>query len=200
MHGTSAERHEWLEKAAVHVRKLCAKHGIEVPENVRVSVGWPFGTRKAIGQCFCSGSVDKCREVFISPIMGSTDKRVDSRRKTTIHILDVLAHEFVHAALPEGTGHKALFAKTCAKIDLVGKPTSTVPGPDFIDWAKKIVEKIGLYPAGALIGSTGKKTQTTRMLKCCCDECGYTVRTTQKWIAEAGAPICPTDEIVMEVE
>ena len=30
------------------------------------------------------------------------------------------------------------------------------------------------------------------MIKCMCVECGYTVRTSSKWLA-IGAPICPVD-------
>jgi hypothetical protein len=33
------------------------------------------------------------------------------------------------------------------------------------------------------------KKQSTRMLKLECDECGYVVRTTQKWI-NVGVPVC----------
>lgn len=32
-----------------------------------------------------------------------------------------------------------------------------------------------------------------------CPECGYTVRTTQKWL-DVGAPFCPTDNIPLEAE
>ena len=35
----------------------------------------------------------------------------------------------------------------------------------------------------------GRKKQSTRMLRCRCMDCGYTLRTTQKWI-EVGVPTC----------
>lgn len=38
--------------------------------------------------------------------------------------------------------------------------------------------------------SNAKKKQGTRMIKCACGECGYTVRTTAKWL-EVGPPCCP---------
>lgn len=38
--------------------------------------------------------------------------------------------------------------------------------------------------------SNEKKTQSTRMLKACCDECGYTVRISKKWLDDKGV-ICP---------
>lgn len=37
--------------------------------------------------------------------------------------------------------------------------------------------------------------QGTRLLKCQCATCGYTVRVTRKWLGLAGPPICPTDNI-----
>ena len=53
-------------------------------------------------------------------------------------------------------------------------------------------KRIGLYPAGFL---TDSPKQGTRMLKCECLSCGYTVRITRKWLTLAGPPICPTDRI-----
>jgi hypothetical protein len=42
-----------------------------------------------------------------------------------------------------------------------------------------------------------RKKQGTRLIKCECPECGYIARVTAKWLDEAGAPICPTDQISM---
>src|SRR3546814_18282994 len=42
--------------------------------------------------------------------------------------------------------------------------------------------------------STAPKKQKTRMLKCECAECGYTVRTARKWLEQAGAPLCPIED------
>jgi hypothetical protein len=38
------------------------------------------------------------------------------------------------------------------------------------------------------------------MIKCACPSCGYTARTTRKWLDAAGAPVCPTDNETMEVQ
>lgn len=44
------------------------------------------------------------------------------------------------------------------------------------------------------------KQQATRLIKCWCKSCGYTVRTTQRWLS-TGAPLChcATPPLVMEV-
>jgi hypothetical protein len=44
------------------------------------------------------------------------------------------------------------------------------------------------------------KKQTTRLLKCECAECGYTARVTAKWIKDSGAPMCPTDQVLMQCD
>lgn len=49
-------------------------------------------------------------------------------------------------------------------------------------------EEIEVAPVGG--ASTAKPKQTTRLKKCECQECGYTVRVTQKWL-EVGPPHCP---------
>jgi hypothetical protein len=41
----------------------------------------------------------------------------------------------------------------------------------------------------ARLDLSGRRKQSTRMLKLECTNCGYTVRTTQKWI-EVGLPTC----------
>jgi hypothetical protein len=38
------------------------------------------------------------------------------------------------------------------------------------------------------------------MVKCECGDCGYTVRTSRKWLEESGAPICPCNKKSMGFE
>lgn len=42
-------------------------------------------------------------------------------------------------------------------------------------------------------------TRTTRLIKCQCGTCAYSIRTTRKWITELGPPICPCNREVMEI-
>jgi hypothetical protein len=185
----SALRQEWLEAATVELRTLFADKGHEVPENVRISIGWPKGGKATtIGQCFyAEGSSDKHNEIFISPVL-----------RDTLQIVATLAHELVHAIAGKDAGHKAPFKRIAVAIGLEGKMTETTAGAGFVEWFEPVRERIGEYPGGSLV-PTGRKKQTTRMIKCSCEGCGYTVRTTQKWLEDAGAPICPTDAVQMEV-
>lgn len=189
----SMTRQEWLEKAVVALRDRFAFCGFEVPAAIRVSIGWPRGShgrQRAIGQCWSvNASSDKHNEIFISPELGD--------KTSNVKIIGVLAHELAHATVGTEAGHKKSFKQCAEKIGLCGKMTSTDEGPEFVAFAEKFIKANGDYPAGSL-SMTGRKKQSTRMIKCVCSGCGYVARTTNKWIAEVGAPICPSDEIQME--
>lgn len=185
----SALRQQWLEGAAKALRGLFAAKGHTVPDKLRVSIGWPKGSHgrvRAIGQCWAAeASSDGHSEIFVSPELN------DGAR-----ILDVMAHEMCHAIAGHEAGHKEPFKRIAVAVGLTGPMTATVAGEEFKAWAARHLETAGAYPGGALTAA-GRKKQTTRLIKCECQECGYTVRTTRQWL-EAGEPICPTDMIPME--
>lgn len=185
----SYKRARWLEQAASDLRPYFTASGYTIPADIRVSVGWPFSKRKGrggqtIGECWDkAASTDGHHEIFISPAIG--------RKNETMTILATLAHELGHASLPAKTGHRKPFAKLCEAIGLEGKPTHTVAGAKFKAWADPWIAARGEWPGGALnTNHPSRKKQGTRLLKCECGECGYTVRTTAKWIEESGAPHC----------
>lgn len=192
--GTDIERAKWLTKAAADVGKEFVKLGYTVPETVRVSVGFPKGRhgKKPVGQCWGSqASDDGHAEIFISPELGVTNDK--AKATETVLVLATLAHEIAHAIVGFEAKHGKVFTKCAYDIGLEGKPTATVAGPTFDDWARRWIDKHGTFPMGRLnkVGQVGK--QTTRLIKCECLGCGYVARVTRKWIDEAGAPICPTD-------
>ena len=59
---------------------------------------------------------------------------------------------------------------------------------DFWSTFGDALEALGPYPHAEVMAAQ-KKTQTTRMLKLTCPLCGYTLRTSAKWIA-TGLPVC----------
>jgi hypothetical protein len=101
----------------------------------------------------------------------------------------VLAHELCHAADNCRNGHKAAFRKIALRIGLQGKMTATEAGPELAERLNALCKEIGPYPHASLDRSKQPK-QGTRMLKLECPECGYTARTTAKWLA-TGVPTCP---------
>lgn len=189
-------REEWLEAAVILLTPL---YTIK-PVPVRVGVGFPVGKRngnaKTIGQCHYAAQ-DGVPQIFIHPEI------VDP-----VRVLDILAHELIHAYLPVGAGHKGAFGAEAKEIGLTGPNTATVAGPDLVPLLKRVSATLGKYPHAALTWDQAKgKTQTTRMLKASCeytqhhaDEAEYIVRISRQQ-AERGLPICPccyeeTGEIV----
>jgi hypothetical protein len=177
----SLERQQWLELAFNALGERFKAAGYIVPVEIRVSIGWPkrAGSCGAIGECWApSASSDGHREIFISPELSDG-----------LRIVDVLAHELIHATVGNGAGHGKLFRECAHAIGLTGPMRATTPGPEFITWAKALFKQIGPYPAGYL---TDAPKQGTRQLQCKCATCGYVARVSNKWLVSAGPPICPT--------
>lgn len=202
----SARRQAWIEDATLRLRGLFQAKGYTVPDNIRIAIGWPKGggTGHKIGQCFYSaGSSDNHHEIFVSPELGNPKEGENETDLTytgvsgsvgiAIRIMDVLAHELAHACTEIGVGHKKPFADIVTALGLVGKPTATIAGPEFIQWAAKELLEMGVFPSGKLFPVV-RKTQPTRMIKCQCTDCGYVARTTRKWLDDAGPPRCAVED------
>ena len=178
-------RENWLQSATEELRTLFKQCGEEIPTQVRSSCGFPSKSalsnkNRRIGECWSArASADQHAEIFISPTIS------DSSR-----VLDILAHELIHAVHPNA-GHGKAFKRTATAIGLEGKMTATVAGAKFKEWAEPVLARLGAYPHADLVPSNAQKKQTTRMLKCFCPECGYTVRVAGKWLEAMGAPMCP---------
>lgn len=172
-------REEWLGSALaiirLHIRDTAA---CVVPDNVRVSCGFPGGaSRKAVGQCWSrESSADGSVEIFISPTIAEPET-----------VLATLVHECVHAAVGLAAGHRAPFKKAAVAAGLTGKMTATVASAALKGTIAAWLGHLGAYPHAMLTMGAGKK-QSTRLLKASC-KCGYTVRVTKKW-ADLGAPYC----------
>lgn len=173
-------REHWLETAIGELKPYFTQNGYTVPQ-VRVSVGWPKGARKAIGQCFKTVCAkDGVGQVFVSPV-------VDDGYLA----LEILVHELLHAATDCEGGHGAVFKRGMIALNLTGKPTATVAGEGLKVVLQTLSQTLGPFPHSALNPAEQVKKQSTRLLKVACESCGYTVRVTRKWVDEVGTPICP---------
>lgn len=176
-------REEWLQACVALLRPAFEAAGEPLRDTIRVSCAFPKrGRQKAIGQHWPDEySADKHNEIFISPVLAEP-----------LRIADVLAHELVHT---HHSGHKkGTFGKLARALHLEGKLTATTGGEAFKRAFGKGVEKLGVYPHGAMhekARATG--TQGTRLLKAECTCCGYTVRVTRRWLDTGGAPLCPVE-------
>jgi hypothetical protein len=188
-------REAWLHGFADAARDHFAAAGHPPPATLRIGVGWTSGgaraASKVIGECYHPGHAsDGVRSIIISTGAGLPDAEA---------VAAVLTHELAHAALDAGVGHKAPFVKLVRALGLEGKATATVAGDAWRAWAGPVLAALGDYPHSTLTaGETGKKKQSTRMLKAECS-CGYVVRLSAKWAA-AGLPICGACETRMTCE
>jgi hypothetical protein len=186
-------REQWLQAGTDAMRGLFVAAGHELPSAIHTSIGFPSKaalsrTRRVVGQCWGGKhSSDGNCHIFISPVL-----------ITPVEILDTLAHELSHVVTP-GAGHKGKFITVSRAIGLTeNKPTSAAAGPELRRTLERIASEIGTltHPALAALGAERSK-QSTRMMKCECPDCGYTVRTSRKWL-DIAAPLCPICRVDME--
>jgi hypothetical protein len=178
----SFKRALWLEAVVEALRAKFAAVNYTIPAAVRTSIGWPRrgSSCTTIGECWpVTASSDGHSEIFISP------KLTDSTE-----IVGTLAHELTHAVVGTAAKHGPIFKACAHAIGLTGPMRSTVASPEFTTWAGALLEQIGKYPAGSLTDIRG---QTTRQLRCECLSCGYLARVSNRWLSDAGPPICPVD-------
>lgn len=175
----------------VPISKHFAQCGYDKIPTVRVSCGWPSkgGTnakKRCIGQAWASEAADDgVIQIFISPYLKDL---VDPQG-----VLSTLVHELVHATVGNAEGHNKVFGKCARAVGLTGKLTATLAGEKLIEEMKFWVKDLGEYPHGKLdLLKAPVKKQTTRMIKMECGQCGYTARTTKKWLDEVGIAHCPS--------
>lgn len=178
-------------------KELFKPAGYTVPV-VKVSCGWP--SARALGQgkwrageCWRKeASEDGVAQIFMSPRLKVPEGRDG--------VLAILVHEVVHAVV-DISGHGKVFRKCALAVGLEGKMTATVASDDLCKKIKAWAKTLGKYPHAMLKpGCRPVKKQTTRMVLCKCKECGYQCRTSRKWLADAGAPLCPCNEQPMKFE
>jgi hypothetical protein len=75
---------------------------------------------------------------------------------------------------------------------------ATTASPTLLERLKAFVAQTGPYPHAQLTAADRPtKKDGTRLIKVSCQECGYTVRVTRKWL-EVGFPLCPCGEVMAE--
>ena len=178
-------REDWLRWGVDELRPRFKDAKYELPKRVHVSIGFPprgamSRTRQVLGCCFDEGSADGVAQLFISPVHGSGAEA-----------LDTLVHELVHVVTP-GAMHKRPFVRGGNAVGLTeGKPSELGAGPELMLELERLNAQYP-FPHPTLTPVLKLVKQSTRMVKVCCVKCGYTCRTTRRWIDSVGAPICPS--------
>lgn len=173
-------REDWLTQLLDRsVRDHFQRAGYKVPENVRVTCGFPSRSglskkRRAIGECWDSDmSEDGNFQISVSPVLSDPVK-----------VAGVIVHEVVHAVVGLKCQHKGPFSKCATAVGLTKPWTATGETDELKASIREWIELLGPYPHGALTPKT-KSREVGRMLLLQC-ECGLKIRTTQKWIDEYG--------------
>jgi hypothetical protein len=178
-------REEWLVAFTKRAKPHFEEAGYQVPENIRMSVGFPSTGRKGkrIGECWSSSaSKDEVHEIFIHPTLD------DSSR-----VAGVLTHEIVHAVVGLDKKHGPVFKACATAMGLEGKMTATTEGPEFHKWAGPILDILGPIPHGQLntmVTSRTPSESANRHIKCECS-CGVKFRMSRTTIESMEGIRCP---------
>ncbi len=190
-----ATREAWMLAAITEMTPWFEALDVKVPP-LRVSIGWPGGRGSkagVVGECWHPGAVtDHVPAIFVSPI-----------QRDPKDILETILHEMVHGV--GMVGHQSKFAKVASKLGMIAPWTSTPSSPELIERLAGLALKLGPFDHSAvnrgqgLLGTDPERppVQGTRMLKCVCEVCGYTARTTRMWLDLSGAPLCPAHNVQM---
>jgi len=170
--------------------------GLKVPKvNVSVSLmsgGLRGSTRAKSGKMALGENYSRCiskggvNEIFLNPLYFC--------RENSTRVLDVLAHEMIHAIDDNKHGHGKEFREMALAIGLTGKMTATVASDELNEKLEAIIKEIGCeFPHDRMVFDDAKK-QTTRNVKVSCDSCEFSFRTSRKNIElmneDAPCPCC----------
>ena len=216
--GQGLTREAWLHRAIETFRPRFDEVGLPLPGKLHVSVGFGYSSRAEskyiLGQCWARrASADGVNHIFLGPQEGDPAAMLVS-----------LLHELIHAADDCASGHKGAFAEAATRLGFDGPMTQTPPGVELAAEVITLAEALGPFPharldpaaadapapvppgqpGGAAAPDPGGKVhsgpgkQGTRLIKLTAAGCcGYTVRTTRKWV-DQGYPLCPHGQPMRE--
>lgn len=114
-------------------------------------------------------------------------------RGETIDVAAAVAFQMCRIAVGDRDAHGYLFRHIAISIGLRGTKTESPPGTLFKELIKPTIDDAGPIPVQEMSSTDqGKKTtQSTRLLKVYCKDCGYVARVSRKWLDAVGTPHCP---------
>tara|TARA_R110002020_G_scaffold461160_1_gene679965 strand:- start:19 stop:621 length:603 start_codon:yes stop_codon:yes gene_type:complete len=168
-------REEWLVSSLSLInQEVFIPAGRELPSNIMIACSFALsgnrlGAKKITeGTCFDKSlSANKeNHQIIITPLIDDPVK-----------VLDIVVHECLHAQVGVACGHKGDFVTGMKDIGLTGKPTIAHANPELLVKLEGISDQLGAYPHSRL-DTTGRKKQSTRMIKCQCPnpDCGMVGR------------------------
>lgn len=194
-------RESWLGALTRLLAPRFEEAGHPLPDNIRFAIGFTSAGRRGsrVAEVWDHrASRDGHFEIFIKP---DTDD--------PLAVAKSLCHELAHAAVGLKAGHRGPFRAVMKSFGFQAPFTSSraKPAPEFEELFASLLPQLGALPHGALgemaedeATTSAPKGQRNRQLKCECQTCGYTARTTRKWLAESGPPLCPCNAQPMAYE
>ena len=183
----TTNRETWLNEITNQfIRPHFQSKGYTIPDTVRM--GCSFTSRGAfkrkgqkstrIGECWSDTASEGGNiEIMISPTIADS-----------VRAVGILIHELCHATVGNIHGHDNVFKQCAVAVGLEGKMTATTETEALQATIKEWLEVMGEYPHAKLNARMSK--QSTRLHKCDCHVCGYTMRISSKWLKLA-TPRCP---------
>lgn len=219
-------RESWLQFLTDELKPVFAAVGAPLPPKIRIAIGFTSsGDRgKSIGECWDStASADDHFEILIRPDTDDPNKLAHILAHELVHAAVGIrvGHKgaFRTVALAIGlvgpmrmTVAGPIFETTIAPIL---KKAGPVPHARLVFRRTRVQPESRPAPGAPDDGSgadpdddsgkdedvltTRPRRQVSRMIKCACGQCGYTVRTARKWLEQIGPPHCP-DHGAMEYD
>lgn len=151
--GTHSVKHAnaqaWLQQAQDRlVALICAAAGdhglslyIHAMVDAQVSVGFPYNSKRATGQCWHPAYTGRVQRftIFISPELVGDKRRV-------VECLGTLAHELCHAAVGTWHNHNPHFGKLARALGLVGPLNKTDVGRRLRPRIEELARRLGPCP------------------------------------------------------
>jgi len=175
-------REQWLQRAAKALAARFAAGGVKVPDDYKVTCGFPGGgsPKKRIGECWPrSRSLAGVNEVFLNPTL-----------ENPMQVLDVLGHELLHVADDCKSGHGAVFTKNSKLVGYSGGKHSAATLGGALPFIKELAAQMGPYPHRSLVLVAKEKKESNGLHGCECG-CGNKVYSTAKKLEDYGFPVCP---------
>lgn len=159
-------REAYLLRALDAFDPILSEAGYNKRPKVRISVGFPRGSRRAIGQCWAgNASKDGANHIFISPTLVKP-----------VEVLATVLHEYGHAIIGCEHGHRSPFVKFCKAVGLSPPWTATSASEALVPVLRGMAQSLGEYPHAGLAVAAGHPKQSTRLRLFMCPGCGLKVR------------------------
>lgn len=175
---------EWYRKAVDAFKRTFKDLGYEIPVYDISSGFTDAGTRvtRVLGQCWTNNASSKGRpHIFLNP-----------RYTEPVGLIAVVLHEVIHATVGVDQGHRGKFRSVAQSLGFIPPLKYINIDDDLKGKCETIAARLGEFPRSAFVAKIRK--QTTRLIKCVCETCGFTFRTTKFWIEQSGNDLrCPDE-------